>query len=458
MKSTFSRKRYNRQTGIQNIFKSFVKSQSTGGIILMICTAIALIGANTSYLNFLPELWEKQLSISFGNRVMEMSLVHWINDFLMVIFFFVVGLEIKREMVAGELSSVKQALLPIVAAFGGMVVPALLFTLFNSGTVSQNGWGIPMATDIAFALGVLSLLGKRVPVSLKIFLTALAIVDDLGAIVVLAIFYPTHTLHPEMLVYAGGIIALLLMFNRFQIYNTALYIIPGIALWFFILWSGIHPTIAGVLLALTIPAKTPVNELKFFVRNRYLLDKFRENSQNRISVISSPRQQEIIFSMHNNLHNITPLINKFEHNYYPLVTFLIMPLFAFANAGVKIDLVGMTKSIQPVTAGIAAGLIIGKPIGIFLSSWILCKLKLAVLPSGVNWKQIFSIGIIAGIGFTMSIFIDNLAFDNKELIDTGKASILIASLIASIIGLAAVHYTTRLNNKDKTNQLLITKQ
>ncbi|MCK9305873.1 MAG: Na+/H+ antiporter NhaA [Bacteroidales bacterium] len=451
MKRTFSRKRYNRQTGIENIFKVFVKGQSTGGIILLICTIVAVISANYEGLGFISEFWERNLSISLGERVIDMPLVDWINDFLMVIFFFMVGLEIKREMVAGELSSLKQSLLPIGAAMGGMAVPALLYTVFNYGTETQSGWGIPMATDIAFALGILSLLGKRVPVSIKVFLTALAIADDLGAIVVLAIFYPSHSINPEMVIYAAAIITLLFVMNRMQIYNSAIYIISGFALWLFILWSGIHPTIAGVLLAMTIPARTPVNELKFFVRNKYLLNKFRENSQNRIKVISSPRQQEIIFSMHSNLHNITPLINKFEHQLNPLVTFIIMPLFALANAGVKIDLHTITGSIPPISAGIAAGLLIGKPVGIFLSSWILCKLKLAALPEGVKWKQIFSVGIIAGIGFTMSIFIDNLAFENKLLVDTGKASILITSLAASVLGLVAVYITSGLNKQNKTN-------
>lgn len=454
MKWRFSRKRYNRQTGVENIFKSFVRSQSTGGIILLFCTIFAIVAANSDSLGFVSSFWEKSLKISFGERVIDMPLVHWINDFLMVIFFFVVGLEIKREMVAGELSTLKQALLPVSAALGGMVFPALIYTAFNYGTESQSGWGIPMATDIAFALGVLSLLGKRVPVSLKIFLTALAIADDLGAIIVLAIFYPSHAIHPDMLLYAAGLTALLFAFNRLQIYNAALYIVSGIALWLLILWSGIHPTIAGVLLAITIPAKTPVNELKFLVRNRFLLEKFAENSQNRIKVISSPKQQEIIFSMHSNLHNITPLINKFEHHLQPLVTFLIMPLFALANAGVRFDLQDMTGAISPLSAGIAAGLLIGKPIGIFLTSWLLCKLKLAVLPNGIKWKQIFSVGIIAGIGFTMSIFIDNLAFEDKVLVDTGKASILITSLAASVLGLAAVYITSGLN---KQNKMTLTK-
>jgi NhaA family Na+:H+ antiporter len=451
MKNRLPGNRYNRQKGLQNIFKSFVRNQSIGGVILLFCAIIAIIAANSDISEAFSGFWEKKLSVSFNGRVLEMSLVNWINDFLMVIFFFVVGLEIKREMVAGELSSLKQAALPVIAAAGGMIVPALIYLFFNHGSASENGWGIPMATDIAFALGILSLLGRRVPVSLKVFLTALAIVDDLGAIIVLAIFYPSHAIHPQMLLYAGGIIALLLLFNRLQIHYSVAYLLPGVALWFLILESGIHPTIAGVLLAMTIPARTPVNELKVLVRNRYLLEKFRENSQNRINVLSSPQQQEIIQSMHGNLHRITPLIHKFEHSFHPWVTFLIMPLFALSNAGVEIDPAGMFASVQPVSAGIAAGLILGKPLGIFLASWLVCKLKIAVLPAGVNWKQIFSVGIIAGIGFTMSIFIDNLAFDDKIMINAGKASILIASLFASILGLFAVYYTTRLKINNTTN-------
>jgi NhaA family Na+:H+ antiporter len=450
MTNAFSKPRVNRRIEIRNIFTSFFHNQSIGGIILLFCAITALAIANIPQLFFLKEIWNTNLGISLGPFKIEMSVLHWINDGLMTIFFFVVGLEIKREMFVGELSSLKQASLPIFAAIGGMIVPALIFTFFNIGIESQNGWGIPMATDIAFAIGILSLLGKRVPVSLKIFLTALAIVDDLGAIVVLALFYPTHTLQPELLIYAGGVILLLILFNRLNIHKALFYILPGLILWFLILGSGIHATIAGVLLAMTIPGKTSINEVRFFIRCKFLLDKFKAAGNHEVMVLANPEQQQIIHSMHNNLKGINPLMHRFEFSINPWVTFLIMPLFALANAGVELSGTFST-SFSPLTKGIIAGLLIGKPLGIFIASWIACKLKIAQLPLGVEWNQVFSLGIIAGIGFTMSIFIDNLAFTSPELIETGKATILVASFLAAIFGLFAMYFTTKTNINKQTN-------
>ena len=427
----------------RNFFNRFLHNESVGGILLLICAIISLVCANVPELNFFHEIWKQDAGITVGNFSLNMKIEHWINDGLMAIFFFVVGLEIKREMLVGELSSFKHAALPIFAAVGGMLVPAAIFTIFNGGTPSANGWGIPMATDIAFAIGILSLLGNRVPVGLKVFLTALAIVDDLGAIIVLAIFYPTHALHLDMLLYALFVVAFLYLMNRNKVKGLLFYIIPGVVLWWLILQSGIHATIAGVILALTIPSRTVINEVRFSVRMKYLLQKFKEVSNSEIEVLANPDQQHIIHQMDNHIEEINPLMHKFESALHPWVTFLIMPVFALANSGVELSGGIMQDSIPPVAMGIFFGLLLGKPIGIFLFSLLSVKLRLAELPSGTNWKQVFALGTIAGIGFTMSIFIDSLAFDDPMLVNIGKAAILGTSSLAAILGLIAVAATCK---------------
>lgn len=427
----------------RNFFNKFLHNESIGGILLLICAIISLVCANVPQLNFLHEIWKQEAGITIGSFALNMKIEHWINDGLMAIFFFVVGLEIKREMLVGELSSFKHAALPIFAAVGGMLVPAAIYTIFNNGTPSANGWGIPMATDIAFAIGILSLLGNRVPVGLKVFLTALAIVDDLGAIIVLAIFYPTHALHFDMLLYAALVALLLYTFNRNKVRGLLWYIVPGIVLWWLILQSGIHATIAGVILALTIPSKTVINEVRFSVRMKYLLQKFKDVSNSEIEVLANPAQQHIIHQMDNHIEEINPLMHKFESALHPWVTFLIMPVFALANSGVELAGGLFQDSIPTVALGIFFGLLMGKPLGIFLFSLLSVKLGLAELPAGTNWKQIFALGVIAGIGFTMSIFIDSLAFADPVLVNIGKAAILGTSSLAAVLGLVAVSATCR---------------
>ncbi len=427
----------------RNFLNSFLHDESVGGIILMICAVIALMCANIPQLGFLHELWHTNIGIDIGTFSLEMSLEMWINDFLMAIFFFVVGLEIKREMMVGELSSLKQAALPILAAVGGMIVPALIYIAFNYGNPqSASGWGIPMATDIAFALGVLSLMGKRVPLGLKVFLTALAIVDDLGAIIVLAIFYPTHALHFDMLAYAGLVVLFLYMLNRCRVNKPLMYILPGLVLWYFVYRSGIHATIAGVILALTIPSKTVINEVRFSVSMKYWLDKFKDASNSEVAVLANPDQQHILHQMNNNVRNMSPLMHKFEAGLHPLVTFFIMPVFALANAGVALTGDLFSGPVPAAAAGIFFGLLCGKPLGIFLFSFLAVKLKVAELPKGTAWKQVFALGIIAGIGFTMSIFIDGLAFDDQSLVNIGKAAILGTSFVAAAAGCIAVYLTS----------------
>lgn len=431
-------------------FEHFVHNSSTGGVLLMICAVLALLFANVPALQHITEIWHTPIGLSIGSFQLEMSLLHWVNDGLMAIFFFVVGLEIKREMMVGELRSLRLAVLPIFAAVGGMVVPALIYSLFNAGVPTASGWGIPMATDIAFALGVLSLLGDRVPLGAKVFLTALAIVDDLGAILVLAIFYPSHDLHLNYLFYAALVVVLLFIFNRSRLRHPLYYLLPGLFLWYFVYCSGIHATIAGVILAMMIPSKTTVNEVRFNVQMRYLLQRFKDTCSGEVDVLANPEQQMLLHRIDQNVSGISPLMHRFEHALHPWVTFFIMPVFALANAGVLFNgsMLGGGDGVPALIPGIFLGLLLGKPIGIFLMSFLAVKLRLADLPAGTRWMQILGVGVIGGIGFTMSIFIDNLAFTDPAYIDLGKATILITSVVAAVCGLIFVGMTTRSEKKN----------
>lgn len=383
---------------IRDILKLLLHNEAAVGVILLLCAVTAVLMASFPQTEWFGELWEKDMGIIIGDFSLQMSLRHWINDALMAVFFFVVGLEIKAEMLAGHLSSVRKASLPVLAAAGGMILPALIYAAFNSGNPeSARGWGIPMATDIAFAIGIISLLGDRVPAGLKILLAALAVVDDLGAIIVLAIFYPSHALHLGWLFFAAGALAVLFIFNKRKLRNRWLYILPGLFLWYFIFESGIHATIAGVLLAMTIPSRGKSGGLS------------------------------------------DSLLKSMEHSMKPYVNLLIMPLFALANAGVALDFsIFGGGAIPGVSLGIFFGLLAGKPLGIFLFSWAGVRMKLVSLPEGIRWSQVLAMGILGGIGFTMSIFINTLAFADPALTDIGKMSILIASASSAVIGLTAL--------------------
>ena len=372
-------------------FKWFFKLEAASGLILLISAVIALIISNSSLQNFYFETLNKYLFIGVNEFGLKLSVLHWINDALMAIFFFFVTLEIKREFLQGELSNLKQALLPIIGAVGGMLVPALIYIFINfDDSATLNGWAIPSATDIAFSLGVLSLLGSRVPISLKIFLTALAIIDDLGAIVIIAFFYSGDL----QIKYLGLIVLsfiFLLILNRFKIKKFTPYMISGLFLWFFTHESGIHATIAGVLLAMTIPH----------------------------------REKDRDFS----------LLVKIEHAISPYVAFLIMPLFAFANAGVNLTGLSMSSLLLPVPLGILLGLFVGKQIGVFLFSWVSIKLGWAQMPSKSNWLSFYAVGVLTGIGFTMSLFVGNLAFvENMEYMNGVKIGVLSGSLLSTVVG------------------------
>lgn len=448
-----------RNREILHVFNNFIHNEATGGILLLACAIIAVILATVPGGQWFDRMWDQNASINIGSFTLEMSLRDWVNDALMAVFFFVVGLEIKREILVGQLSSVRRSILPIMAALGGMIVPALIFSIFNHGNPdTAHGWGIPMATDIAFAVGVLSILGDRVPIGIKVFLTALAIVDDLGAIIVLAIFYPTHALHLNFLIYAGLIWLILLIFNRARVKNMALYVIPGLLMWYFTYKSGIHATIAGVLLATVIPSRGNINEIKFQTKIGYLLEKFKLTSNAQVNILASPEQQHIIHRMNQEIDQVDPLMHRMESRLHPIVNFLVMPIFALANAGVplSIDLFG-NSGIPSITLGVFFGLLIGKPLGIFLFSFCSIKCRLAEKPSGVSWKQIAAAGVLGGIGFTMSIFVNGLAFSDPGLVDIGKISILLTSTTAALCGLLAVSLTCKGKARKLTAEQILPK-
>jgi Na+:H+ antiporter, NhaA family len=413
--------------------QEFLHKEASGGILLIIATVIALVWANSPLKDSYHHLWHTYLSINIGELGLNYSLHHWINDGLMVVFFFVVGLEIKRELLVGELSSVKKASLPIAAALGGMIFPAIIYYILNAGKESVSGWGIPMATDIAFVVGILALLGKRVPLALKIFILALAIVDDIGAVLVIAIFY-TSEISFVSLAIAGGLILLLILMNKLAVRNLLLYVIVGVALWLAFLKSGVHATVAGVLLAFTIPASARINTKRFSEETEQLVKQFSAAGDHGDNVLTNSERLSVVEEIENNCENILTPLQRFEHGLHPWVSFFIMPIFALANAGVTIG-EGLSEALShSVSIGIILGLFIGKQIGIFLFSYLAVKLKLASEPEGVSWKKIYAAAILAGIGFTMSLFIANLAFNSEELLNISKVGILTGSLISGIIG------------------------
>lgn len=413
--------------------QEFLHQEASGGILLIIATVIALAWANSPFAESYHNLWHTYLSIDIGGNGLKYSLHYWINDGLMVIFFFVVGLEIKRELLVGELSSVKKAALPIAAALGGMIFPALIYTIFNLGSEGASGWGIPMATDIAFVVGILALLGKRVPLALKIFILALAIVDDLGAVLVIAIFYTSNISFTSLLI-AAGFLVLLIAMNRMGVRNLLIYTLVGVGLWLAFLKSGVHATVAGVLLAFTIPVSSRINTKKFKNETENLLKDFDNAGEHGDNVLTNSDRLSIIDQIEYNCEKILTPLQRFEHGLHPWVAFFIMPVFALANAGVTIGSGLASALAHPVSIGIILGLFIGKQIGIFGFSYLAVKLKLASEPEGVSWKKIYAASVLAGIGFTMSLFIANLAFNSPELLNISKVGILAGSLLSGIVG------------------------
>ncbi|MCH7724541.1 MAG: Na+/H+ antiporter NhaA [Bacteroidetes bacterium] len=412
----------------------FLHKEASGGILLIIFTVVALIWANSPWSDSYHNLWNTYISINTGDLSLKLSFLHWINDGLMVIFFFVVGLEIKRELLVGELSSVKKASLPVAGAIGGMLVPALFYVFFTSGTEAVNGWGIPMATDIAFVVGILAILGSRVPLGLKVFVVSLAIADDIGAVLVIAIFY-TSQISISALLAAAVILVLLGIVNKLGVKSLIIYSTLGLLLWLAVLQSGIHATIAGVLLAFTIPVKARINTKRFSEKTKDLLDKFNSAGEHGENVLTNENRQTDVMAIEENCKKILTPLQRFEHGLHPWSSFLIIPLFALANAGVTLTGMDLGAALtSSVSVGIIAGLFLGKQFGIFAFAWLAVKIKLASLPEGVSWRKIYGGGILAGIGFTMSLFIAGLAFTDDSLLNLAKIGILTASLIAGVVG------------------------
>jgi NhaA family Na+:H+ antiporter len=424
------------ETPIEKLVKPIEKLlnfKSVSGIVLFFSVVVAMIMANGSLAEMYHHFIHLEFTFEIGNWAKSIDLLHIINDGLMAVFFFHVGLEIKREMISGEMRTMKKAAMPIAAALGGMLFPALFYLFFNNGTGGQSGWGIPMATDIAFTLGVLSLFGKKVPVSLKIFLTALAIVDDLGAVLVIAFFYTSEISFDNLLIGAAFLGALIL-YNIFGGRKTTVFAIIGIGgLWLAFFMSGVHATIAGVLAALTIPARSKIDKDYFVEKLGFLINQFRVSSENG-NPLATEEQHEIIEEIKETRLDIETPLQKLEHALTPFVNFVILPVFAFANAGITLEGDLIALILHPISIGIGIGLLLGKFFGIVLFSKILVWLKIAELPKGLQWPHIYASGVLAGIGFTMSLFISDLAFEDENYIMMSKAAILIASALAAIIG------------------------
>jgi NhaA family Na+:H+ antiporter len=425
-------------------FDQFFRMEAAGGIALMACTVVALVWANSPWAESYDALWQTKLTVGVGGWVLSKPALLWINDGLMAIFFFLVGLEIKRELLVGGLSTPSQTIMPVAAAVGGMAVPALIFFGLNAGHESVAGWGIPMATDIAFALGIMSLLGSRVPVGLKIFLTAVAIVDDIGAILVIAIFY-TASLNLTALLAGLAGLALMAVFNlRWRIRHSIPYLVLGVVVWFAFLLSGIHATIAGVLAALTIPAGTRMNCSTFVEELRGAAEVFEKAIIPGKNVLTNKEQQMALHSMEHAYEAATTPLQNIEHALHPWVSFFIMPVFALANAGVAMDAEVFRELLTPVSLGVFVGLVVGKQIGVTGACWLVHRLGLASFPDRTTLVHLWGAACLAGVGFTMSIFIGNLAFDEgSSLVSLAKIAILFASLVSGALGFLVLRYAAR---------------
>jgi NhaA family Na+:H+ antiporter len=412
-------------TARQGPFQRFFQTESAGGALLLLCSVAALVIANSPLAETYADFWHTPIVLSVGSHAFTLSLHGWINDGLMTVFFLLVGLEIKRELVAGELASPRQAALPIAGAVGGMVVPALIYIGLTFDTPGARGWGIPMATDIAFALGTLALVAPGAPTGAKVFLAALAIVDDMGAVMVIALFY-TSTVQWSALAVSAGILVALVLLNRLGVRRLMPYLLLGVGLWFFVHESGVHATVAGVLLAFTIPTRTRINARQFSTRARELLDEFDSTETGDLQVLTSKGQQETLFAS--------------------FAAFVVMPLFAVANAGVPLTALPADMSVA-LAAGL--GLAVGKPLGITLAAWLTVRAGLASLPHRVNWLTLHACAWLGGIGFTMSLFIATLAFSGTVLLDEAKVGVLAGSLVAGIVAVLVMRRAEHLPPPDE---------
>jgi len=416
-------------------FQLFAQRQASGSLVLLVCAILALAWANSPLAGSYQQMLEVPLSISIGDQTLSLDLRHWINDGLMAIFFFSVGLEIKREFLVGELAERRKAMLPIIAAVGGMVVPAMIYAGFNFDGAGAKGWGIPMATDIAFALGALTVLGSRIPDALKVFLVALAIVDDLGALAVIAIFY-TDTINWQGVALIAAALLALWVANRIGARRGSVYVLLGLSLWAAFFISGLHATLAGVFTAMFVPARVKIiaDALPQVIRRG--ADDIEAQALDNEPDAMDPDRVAIIAALGGSLDAATAPLQRFEHVVQPWVTYGILPAFGLFNAGVVIDATVWSTLPTAVPLGIMVGLVIGKPVGICLASWLAVKSGLAALPKGVTWHHIIGTGFLAGIGFTMALFISGLAFSHSQLEREAQLSILLSSLVAATVGIA----------------------
>jgi len=415
-------------------FEEFIRDESAGGILLMLCTMAALIIANTSLFEAYDNILHIEISIGFGGYAITESVHHWINDGLMALFFLIIGLEIKREILVGELADLRQAVFPIAAAIGGMLIPAIIYLFINYGGDAERGWAIPMATDIAFAVGILVILGKRIPRSLMSFLLALAIVDDLGAIIVIALFY-TNEIHVGALGFSAVCFIALMVLNLGGVRKLLPYYLLGVLLWIGMLKSGVHATLAGVLTALTIPAISNCDMGMFSGRIHELMVRFDKVHKPGKNILENAEQRAVLQGLENYVHRMETPLQRVEHSFHLWVSFLIVPVFALANAGVPIGFESLGDIVHPLTMGVGAGLVLGKFAGIFLFSWLVVRSGISRLPESVSMSQIAGVALLAGIGFTMSIFVAGLAFEGQiDYLVKAKIAIILASVIAGITG------------------------
>lgn len=440
-------------TGIFYSARQAIKRHATGGNILILCTVLAFVAANVPAINgYYFEFWNQEVRLQIGGFNLfshnghAMTMLQFINDALMAIFFFSIGLEIKREILVGELSSFRNALLPIVAAIGGMAVPVAVYMFFADGTDYAGGAAIPMATDIAFSLGVLAMLGRRVPLSLKIFLTTLAVVDDIGGIIVIAVFYSTD-INMMLLLYAAGLLVLLMLGSAMHIKSKVFYLTIGGAVWFLFLNSGIHPTIAGVLVAFCVPAKPVFSPKKYVKKIRKAIGHFRSQDDDELckKSILTRDQMDWLKQVESASDKVISPLQDLEDSLHPIVNFFIVPLFAFANAGIYLLDMDPMSIFEGISLAIICGLVIGKFVGIFVFSWLSVKLHLAPMPARSNWHEMASVAMLGGIGFTVSLFIANLSFGTDpaqaDLLNHAKLGIVVGSLLSGIIGFIWLHYT-----------------
>lgn len=417
---------------IQEIGQEFTRMAASGGLMILLFSVIALLWANSGLAGEYSRLWGMDFGIRLGGLELVEHLLEWVNDGLMAVFFFVVGLEIKRELTEGELNSPRKAALPIVGALGGMTLPVLIYVAFASGSPRLlRGWGIPMATDVAFALAVLTVLRGRIPLSLRVFFTAMAIVDDLGAILVLGIFY-SEKLNLAAMAAALGLLLILILFNRWRVFSPIPYVVVGMALWLAFLFSGLHPTIAGVLLAIMIPRRAHPRLDRLLAQADTVLHRYEYGEEGDESM-----EEALSRTLQTIVGRIEPPARRLEHGLHPWTTYMILPIFALANAGVNLR-GSLAELMHPVSLGIMIGLTVGKPIGIAAMSFVAAKLGIAELPRGVGWRQFISANVLAGIGFTVSLFITSAAFDDPALQASAKLGILAASTVAAVLGYLAL--------------------